>query len=425
MKGMILNMDNKKKNPLEEELRSSQVYKTLTGVGEIVSDRIAEGLEKAAKSVDNAMNNFAAQQQNRTGGNGVQNGQNNSQYTNRAPNASPPNNNTQSRTSQGNSQQGGAYNAPRGAQGSVGYRAPSPVSPPPPMQTPPPIQSSRSVRAAQKAAAKQKAWQQKNQAGQQWAHGRANPAYNAAPVSSQTAKNPQQPAPAMKMVRKPGVAKYIVTGAACLMYSFSWPLYEPQHFLIFLGVGLTTFLVSSLIFKGKKTFVPVEPEPIKAAEPEKVSKTGNLEIDKIVEEGNDYMLKLRRANDAIPDEKLSDSLYRMEKSSSDIFKFIIDNPGKAPQIRTFMNYYLPTTLKLLASYQRMSKLAVKGENVTSTMFEIEGMMHTVADAFEKQLDTLFSDEAMDVSADITVFESMLKQEGFSDDKDAPSMKSSK
>ena len=402
-------MDNKKKNPLEEELRSSQVYKTLTGVGEIVSDRIAEGLEKAAKSVDNAMNNFAAQQQNKTGGNSAQNGHNNSQYTNRAPNTAPPNSNTQ-----GSTPQGGAYNAPRSAQGGVGYRAPTP-----------PIPSSRSVRAAQKAAVRQKAWQQKNQAGQQWTHGRANPAYNAAPVSSQTAKNPQQPAPAMKMVRKPGVAKYIVTGAACLMYSFSWPLYEPQHFLIFLGVGLTTFLVSSLIFKGKKTFIPVEPEPIKAAEPEKVSKTGNLEIDKIVEEGNDYMLKLRRANDAIPDEKLSDSLYRMEKASSDIFKFIIDNPGKAPQIRTFMNYYLPTTLKLLASYQRMSKLAVKGENVTSTMFEIEGMMHTVADAFEKQLDTLFSDEAMDVSADITVFESMLKQEGFSGDKDTPSMNSSK
>ena len=106
----------------------------------------------------------------------------------------------------------------------------------------------------------------------------------------------------------------------------------------------------------------------------------------------------------------------MERASSDIFKFIAENPAKAPQIRKFMNYYLPTTLKLLGSYQRLASQSVKGETITSTMFNIAGMMHTVADAFEKQLDSLFGDEAMDISADITVFETLLKQEGFVEDK---------
>ena len=80
-----------------------------------------------------------------------------------------------------------------------------------------------------------------------------------------------------------------------------------------------------------------------------------------------------------------------------------------------MNYYLPTTLKLLGSYQRLSAQNVKGENITSTLFNIAGMMHTVADAFEKQLDSLYAEEAMDISADITVFETLLKQEGFVDE----------
>lgn len=73
-------------------------------------------------------------------------------------------------------------------------------------------------------------------------------------------------------------------------------------------------------------------------------------------------------------------------------------------------------MKLLNTYQRLSAQSVKGENITSTMFNIAGMMHTVADAFEKQLDSLFTDEAMDVSADISVFETLLKQEGFVEDK---------
>ena len=71
--------------------------------------------------------------------------------------------------------------------------------------------------------------------------------------------------------------------------------------------------------------------------------------------------------------------------------------------------------ELLGSYQRLSAQNVKGENITSTLFNIAGMMHTVADAFEKQLDSLYAEEAMDISADITVFETLLKQEGFVDE----------
>ena len=102
----------------------------------------------------------------------------------------------------------------------------------------------------------------------------------------------------------------------------------------------------------------------------------------------------------------------MEKTTQAIFTHVAEHPQKLPQIRRFLNYYLPTTLKLLGSYEQLSTQSVKGENITSTLFNIAGMMHTVAHAFEKQLDSLFTDEAMDISADITVFETMLKQEGF-------------
>ena len=223
----------------------------------------------------------------------------------------------------------------------------------------------------------------------------------------------------MKMVRKGSPAKFYITGAAALIYALSAPLYEPQHFVIFAAVLVLVFLASGALFRGKKMFVPIEPEkPKEEPKPQKEEKsqTGNPEVDKIIDEGREYLKKLRAADDAIPHEALSECITRMERASKDIFRFIADHPEKAPQIRKFMNYYLPTTLKLLNSYQRLSSQSVKGENITSTMFNIAGMMHTVADAFEKQLDSLFSEEAMDISADITVFETLLKQEGFVDEE---------
>ena len=113
--------------------------------------------------------------------------------------------------------------------------------------------------------------------------------------------------------------------------------------------------------------------------------------------------------------EISRRIDQLEDATGKIIDQVVAHPEKLPQIRKFMNYYLPTTLKLLGSYQRLSAQNVKGENITSTLFNIAGMMHTVADAFEKQLDSLYAEEAMDISADITVFETLLKQEGFVDE----------
>ena len=87
------------------------------------------------------------------------------------------------------------------------------------------------------------------------------------------------------------------------------------------------------------------------------------------------------------------------------------HPEKLPQIRKFMSYYLPTTLKLLRSYDELSRQGVSGQNITGTMEKVEGMMDTIVLAFEKQLDSLFGDQAMDISTDITVLDNMMAREG--------------
>ena len=98
-----------------------------------------------------------------------------------------------------------------------------------------------------------------------------------------------------------------------------------------------------------------------------------------------------------------------------IFAQVEQNPEKLPQIRKFMNYYLPTTLKILNAYDRMGEQGVAGENITSTMEKVEGMMDTIIKAFEKQLDNLFGAEAMDISTDMVVLENMMAREGLTDD----------
>ena len=120
---------------------------------------------------------------------------------------------------------------------------------------------------------------------------------------------------------------------------------------------------------------------------------------------------MRALNVRIQDKTISEQIDRLEQLSDNIFTHVKKNPDKLPQIRKFMSYYLPTTLKLLNTYADLAEQSVKGQNITATMNKIEAMMDTIVVAFEKQLDSLFGAEALDISTDITVLENMLHREG--------------
>lgn len=134
-----------------------------------------------------------------------------------------------------------------------------------------------------------------------------------------------------------------------------------------------------------------------------------------VEEGNEYIRRIREINDDIPGEDISNKLYRLERVCKEIFDHIEDNPEKLPDIRKFMSYYLPTTLKLVQTYHEFSDQPVQGENITNAKKEIEEMLDNINKAFEKMFDKLFEDDAMDISTDISVMSTMLAQEGLLED----------
>ena len=81
-----------------------------------------------------------------------------------------------------------------------------------------------------------------------------------------------------------------------------------------------------------------------------------------------------------------------------------------------MDYYLPTTVKLLDAYEELDRQPVQGENIRNGKQEIEKTLDTLNLAFEKLLDSLFEDTAWDVATDISVLQTMLAQEGLTEQK---------
>lgn len=139
------------------------------------------------------------------------------------------------------------------------------------------------------------------------------------------------------------------------------------------------------------------------------------EVQKIIEQGDEYVRKIRACNDAIPGEEISEKIYHIELLVDKIFDRVEENPKCVSDIRKLMDYYLPTTVKLLEAYAQMDAQPVSGENIQNAKKEIEATLDTLNVAFEKLLDGLFMETAWDVSSDISVLNTMLAQEGLKDD----------
>lgn len=128
---------------------------------------------------------------------------------------------------------------------------------------------------------------------------------------------------------------------------------------------------------------------------------------------DDTLKQLKALNDEILDQAVSDKIDRIAALTRDIYSFVALNPEREIEVHKFMNYYLPTTMKLLKSYSLLERQSYQGENIVASRHDIEEILGTLVHAFEKQLDQLFAADAVDISSDITVLETMIAKDGLS------------
>lgn len=217
----------------------------------------------------------------------------------------------------------------------------------------------------------------------------------------------------MAKVTKKSVAPIYLVAALWAAWALVFPLYASIHYIMAALASVLVYIVGKSIFPDK-SYETAEAAPKteeKAKEAKENKSTGNPELDKVVEQGNLATAEMRRLNDNIKGEKISAQIDHLEDVTGKIIAHVVSHPQKLPQISKFLNFYLPTTLKVLNAYDRMDDTGISGANIDGTKGKIDAMMDTVTTAFDKQLDALFGDEALDISTDITVMENLMAQEG--------------
>ena len=205
-----------------------------------------------------------------------------------------------------------------------------------------------------------------------------------------------------KLVKKSPGPLYLAA-AVWILWAIFAPMYAWWHFVLAAVCSVAAWLLGRKLFPDRVLIVP-DPEPEPEPEPQEP-------VDPLLQERQRAISELRRLNDNIADEKISAQIVHMEEVTGKIFDLVAQDRTKLSQIRRFLNYYLPTTLKLLNAYDRMDQAGVEGANIDGTMGKIEAMLDQICTAFDRQLDALFANEALDISTDITVLEQMLAREG--------------
>lgn len=187
--------------------------------------------------------------------------------------------------------------------------------------------------------------------------------------------------------------------------ALAWPvasLLFPPYTLVNLAI---VTLCSVVVYGVARRFCPMR--VVRTLVP---YATGSEDVDAMLNGIAANLDALHALNEAIPDAQLSRAMDRMEKAGRSIAAVVEGAPDKARQIDRFARYYLPEVVKLMSTYAHLERNGVKGENAEQIVSELRRNAETTATAFENQLDALYSAEALDISTDIEVLDSILKSQ---------------
>ena len=187
-------------------------------------------------------------------------------------------------------------------------------------------------------------------------------------------------------------AVWLLLGLICpkmLLKMWFWPIAG--------ALSAAAYLIAERFFPGREAL-----------------QSGDRDVDALIEQGKMQLARLKAANDAIDDADISANLDRMTNAGDAIFDVLARDPKQMQAVRKFMNYYLPTADKLMESFRLMRDTTPVSDNMARAMESIRRSLAMIADAFEKQLDNLYGDRALDIETDIDVLETLMRADGLID-----------
>lgn len=206
-------------------------------------------------------------------------------------------------------------------------------------------------------------------------------------------------------IKKKSVVPVYGVAAVWVLYCAVFPLYKTWHFVLLACSAALAYVLLSFLFPGKSEYVEAVAEPVRS---------GDELIDALLADGERAVAEMGALRDAMQEGPVRQKLDKIISVIDKIFKNLLEAPGGYKQVKRFADFYLPTTIKLLHSYDRFGKSEASGENVTGARERIESALDTILASYRKFFDSLFASQALDIETDIIVLEGMLKNEGLLD-----------
>lgn len=206
----------------------------------------------------------------------------------------------------------------------------------------------------------------------------------------------------MKSVYKPSTIPVYAVAAVWLLYSLLFGLHSFGQILLCAAISFAVYAVLKSKFPG---------QTIEEEETQSAPDTGDKQLDEMIVQGRAAAARIRQLNARIPDEAVTATLNGIQDTSSRILARLEADKSQLGRCRQFLDYYLPTTVKLLEQYVQLQDQGQRTGNIDQAMGRIETMLDKIREAFSRQLDSLFESEMVDVTAEIAVMEQLLQSSG--------------
>lgn len=230
-----------------------------------------------------------------------------------------------------------------------------------------------------------------------------------------------------KLKKQRSVVPVYLIAVVWFIGGFFFRVHRPLGFAVLVAISAAVFLIARQIWRDRTIVVTKpDPEPRQQAEPKaeaeptaakaEPEQPEDPEIAALRQDRDRAVGEMRRLNDSIEDPTLSRQIDQIEATTGKIFAYVMAHPDQKSQIRRFLNYYLPTTLKLLNAYDRLDEAGISGINIDGAKGKISEVMAAIVSAFDRQLDALYQGEVMDINAEIKVLQSLLTGDGLADNQ---------